>query len=410
MEYLVRNKNLALWLILAFVVMVFPVSHTQAGTLTSRKDTLETSAFSVDSRHTIVFTTATALTTDSSATADFSFVINLPTNAGADPFTLPNLAAGDITATCTSCASQVMAVTAAEETSNGGHAASDELLVAINETGQDSADLPLGSIVTLTIGTGATKITNPANGAAGCTANAAGTADTCSITLTTSETITGASPITTDSGDIVVGFIEGVTVSATVDETLSFSMAQGAACAGDTGSPVSINADVTATSVPYSASTVLAANTFYVGCQDLTLSTNGSGGYSVTSEENTSLRDTGISQNISDGTCVGTCTESTGSAWATSTNNGFGYYCENITNTPCSTAGDTTSEYRTFACRGSDAQCDPGTGAETAQVSLTEGAPASASRGRIHYKLSFSGTQQAGTYSNTVRYIATATF
>ena len=75
---------------------------------------------------------------------------------------MPNFANGDVTVTCASCASQVMAVTAVVESDGGtGAVANDDVYIAVNETGQDSNPLPIGSIVTITLGTGATQMTNP---------------------------------------------------------------------------------------------------------------------------------------------------------------------------------------------------------------------------------------------------------
>ena len=51
-----------------------------------------------------------------------------------------------------------------------------------------------------------------------------------------------------------------------------------------------------------------------------------------------------------------------------------------------------------------------GSGGETAQNVMTKASPANGDVARVEYKLSISGTQAAGTYSNTVTYIATPTF
>src|SRR3989338_8671339 len=142
--------NIAITTLLVVGMLYVFMPPVQAGVLSPRKDTLQDSRHAQLSRQTFVFTTATNLTTDSSATADFSFVLNFPLNAGGDPYgtSVPNFVGADVTATCTSCSSQVMAVTDVEESSNGGSGANDEFLIAINETGQDSAPLPLGSVVT----------------------------------------------------------------------------------------------------------------------------------------------------------------------------------------------------------------------------------------------------------------------
>ena len=205
---------------------------------------------------------------------------------------------------------------------------------------------------------------------------------------------------------MLIAIQDQVTVSVTVDESLTFTISQGTACTGDTGSPTSINASVTATTVPFGTVNL---DAFYVGCQDLNVATNASGGYIVTGEENRSLKSIAGTL-ISNGTCDGACDFDTGAAWATAGNNGLGYFCENTGSTPCSTTVDTTSEYKTLACTGAvTTDCLP-TGSEAAQTILTRAGPQSADEGRIHYKLSVDAAQAAGAYSNTVTYIATPTF
>ena len=98
-----------------------------AGALGSRKDTLDTSVHATDAVHTFVFTTETALTTDSLSDPDFSVVINFPTDGDSDAFTIPAFVAGDATVTAASCSSQAFAVTEVEETSDGGVDGEDEV-------------------------------------------------------------------------------------------------------------------------------------------------------------------------------------------------------------------------------------------------------------------------------------------
>ena len=210
-----------------------------------------------------------------------------------------------------------------------------------------------------------------------------------------------------DSGVTAFAIISGVAVSATVPETLTFTI--GAVVNGtcDTtfgtfGGPAS-----TATNVAYGE--ISSTETFYHGCQDLTVSTNANDGYSVTGQETTNLRDTTISMNLSDSLGdSGSMSQTATSAWSTSTNNGFGFACANATGTDC--AMTATTWYSQFSCVGSDAQCDPGTGAEAAQSVMSNAAAVSGNASRIQYKLSVSATQAAGSYSNTVVYIATPTY
>lgn len=211
-----------------------------------------------------------------------------------------------------------------------------------------------------------------------------------------------------DTGTVAFALISGVTVSATVAETLSFSIAE-ATNANCSSYFTTLNGpDTNATSVSFG--TLAAVDTFYHGCQDLTLSTNASSGYSVVVQETTNLRDTGTSINIEDSTGdSNSMSESVTSTWATASGNaGFGYACANISGSDC--VMPATSTYRQFACKGSGAQCDPGAGGETAQSIMSNTSAVSSKQSMVEYKLTVAGTQQAGNYSNAIVYIATPTY
>ncbi len=254
------------------------------------------------------------------------------------------------------------------------------------------------SVVVIEIGTNAAEggagdqqVENPTKSAG------VGTADVYDLTVGGTSGNTGTTKI---------AVIEGVTVSVTIASSLSFSIAGvvDSSCTGDSGSPTAIT--TTVDTVPFST---VNADAFYAGCQTLTAGTNASDGYSVTAVSNTSLK-SAAADLIASGNCDGTCTQSTGSAWATAGNNGFAYYCVNGTGSPCDVAGDTTSEYRNFACAGTvTTNCLP-RGSESAVAVMGETAPASSDVGTIHYKLSVDAAQAAGTYSNIVTYVATPTF
>lgn len=373
------------------------VRSADALALQNRKDTLGTSAPAIATSHSFVFTTQTALTSDATTAVDYGFFFQLP-NAGTDPFTIGALAAADVTVTCTACGAKTFNGIVVTLSDSDTDTKNDAIRVDVNDTLQNSSNLPVASVMTVTIDN-APGITSPAKVAA------AGTADIWTLNISTRED--GSATNVDGPSAALVATIEGVSVTASVAESMTFTIAAGAACAGDTGTPTGITA--TATTVPFGT---ISPDTFKAGCQDLTLSTNASSGYIITAQEGTSLKDASTSQIISDTTCdTAACTESTGAAWATATaNQGLGYWCENITGTPCAAAGDTTAEHRQFACLGVDADCNPGTGAETAQTVMTGVSPVSANKGRVHYKLSVSSTQAAGSYANTITYIATGTF
>src|SRR3989344_1540551 len=407
-------RNIAITTLLVVGMLYVFMPPVQAGALSARKDTLQDSRHAQLSRQTFVFTTATALTTDSGAGADFSVVLNFPVNAGGDPYgtSVPDFVAANMGFSCTGgdCASHTFTVIDVEESSNGGAAANDEFLVAVSSN--ITGDLDLGAIVTLTFGasSGAQRLTNPADDAAGCTAGAtSGDADICRITVATSETITGASPTAVDSGDVLVAHIAGVTVSVTVAETLAFSLADVSVANCDTSFGNigdSADADGNVLTIAYGA--LASSDTFYHDCHDVSFSTNASCVTTVSVQESDQL--TSGTDQIPDTTCDGgACDETTQDDWATATgNDGFGHSCVNTVGTPCNTvytdvggACGTPPCYRQFADVGA---------AETAQTLMSISGPTSTVTGRLEYKLSIDPIQAAGGYSNTITYIATPPF
>jgi len=217
-----------------------------------------------------------------------------------------------------------------------------------------------------------------------------------------------------DTGKIKVATIEGVTVKATITETLTFTIGNVAAgsCLTDTGSPTVVST-TSPTEVDFGT---LAADAFKAACHELSVTTNADGGYVLTTQETTNMQY--VSTNLIDTTCDGgTCSQITADDWATaSANQGLGHTCTNTTGTPCNTvytaaAGICVTPpcYRQFACVGSDANCDPGTGLETAETFMSSSGPA-ADAGKVHYKISINSTQAAGLYQNTIVYIVTPTY
>ncbi|MBZ9569792.1 hypothetical protein KJA16_02620 [Patescibacteria group bacterium] len=212
-----------------------------------------------------------------------------------------------------------------------------------------------------------------------------------------------------DSGVVAFRIIEGVAVQATVAESLSVTISTVAAgsCTGDTGT-TTVKSTTSANAVDFET---LTADEFNVACHDIEVTTNAVGGYSLTSQETTSLKKN--SDLIDDTVCgASACDQTTAQTWTDAdTYPGFGHSCEHVTGTPCNTAYDwaASKKYRQFACVGADADCDPGSGAETA-VMLMIDADEGTTKGKVHYKVGITGTEIAGVYSNEVVYIATPTY
>jgi len=359
-------------------VFVFTRQNTvNAAAITSAKDTLNNSAPTATSNHAIQFTLGEAL--DAGETITVTFPSGFSTTSGLD-FNDMDLASGTSNFTLADTASGA----------TWGATTSGDIVVTFTS---GTATMATSTVVNIEIGdnattgaTGDSYIQNPTKSAA------AGVADIYTVS------IGGTNP---NSGDILIAVVEGVAVSVTIDESLSFSVTSTTNADCDTAFSVLAGPDSTASTVPFG--TQSSANTFVHACQDLAISTNASSGYAVTAQTNTSLKSG--SNLINSGTCDGTCNETATDTWGTATNNGFAY-----SSTGTDSVITATTDYRTFACIGATTtNCLPG-GGETAQNVMTNASPVSNSTATIEYKLSFSGTQAAGTYSNTVTYIATPTF
>lgn len=216
---------------------------------------------------------------------------------------------------------------------------------------------------------------------------------------------------TLDEIDITLAPVEAVLVSATVDETMAFTVAAVSSSASTCG----ITTDVTTTAYSVPWGTLSTADTFSEASQQLTASTNADGGYSVTIEENDQMGKNGVAcagasagesvNCIEDTTCNGAaCTESTSAEWTTATNNGLGFSLANQSGSDATFLYNESS--RTFSSRQIADMEVP----ETKRTIMTNAGPVSGSSVYACYRISISGTQPAGYYYNKVKYTATATF
>jgi len=362
----------------------------RAAALTGVKDTLGTSAPTTNAKQTISYTSTTAVA------AGQTVLITFGDSFGTD-WVIPSFASTDVSYTGATMVANVGACTTGTQMYVTTSNASNNKTVTFTACGTNTSSIAAGAI-TIVLGTGATLITNPDKNS-----QAAGTAAVYTVTIGGTQT---------DSGSALVAIIEGVTVSVTVDEALTFSIAGVANSSCTQGGSATAVTTTTAT-VPFGTSG-LAANNFYKGCHDLAVSTNASGGYVVTEQENTSLLRSGADagkKTIDDAICDGgTCTEVIANAntWATaSANQGFGFTCNSG---DCDSSFSSATKFASFACAGSDAQCDPGTGSKTAKTAISGSGVTAGTTSRIIYKLSFSAAQPAGTYSNSITYVAIPTF
>ena len=202
------------------------------------------------------------------------------------------------------------------------------------------------------------------------------------------------------SGNILISLNVGVTVQATVAESLALTVSSVAAvnCTADDGASVTA-IGTTSTTIPFGN---LSLNTFYIGCQDLVVSTNAGNGYSITTQESSVMKTADGRFTIPDTTCdAGGCTESAAAAWTTVTKNGLGHTCFNQDgNHDCDSSYSNGTKFRQFANIA---------GGETAQAIMASSTPASVTA-RIKHRLSVGNAQAAGTYTTLITYTILGTF
>jgi len=233
---------------------------------------------------------------------------------------------------------------------------------------------------------------------------------------------------TLDSSDVKVAPVEGVFVSATVDEALSFSVA---AVTADSGSYCGITRtsstpDSTVYSIPWGTVPSTYATATHNAAQQLTVSTNALSGYKVYIEENDQM---GRNGNVctgatpsageftfSAGTCIrdtlcaaGACSHTTSADWTDmATYVGFGYSLANQSGTDAKFLFNESS--RAFSSKTPADQEAPETRSDSNAEIMTSSVPVSGSSVYACYRIAIPGTQPAGYYYNKIKYTAVSTF
>lgn len=260
----------------------------------------------------------------------------------------------------------------------------------------------IGQAFSLTIGSGANTPIAPATG----TSHTEGTADTYPVLVkqfSNQANPNSATPV--DTTTTRVAHIEAVRVTATVEPTISLSVA--GIASGTTRCGVSTDVTTTALSVPFGS---MVLNSFKTLAQDVTVSTNASSGYVVTASENDQLgKDGGTTPFIPDSLGNGGAMTHTASAeWTTSTVNGFAYSLENVD------AAIIPFQYTTASgnCSGTFCarQFADANASEVPQTIFNSNTVANAENAYVCYRLSIGATQAAGDYENQITYTATGTF
>lgn len=310
-------------------------------------------------------------------------------------FDLGGVGTGDISVASSGCDNNwtVASVTA-------GTASADHLIRIDRSTNSCAAS----STITVTVGDASNKLINPAPISSGHTQ---GAADVYTLNVKTRD----GSDNTLDESNIKVAVIEGVLVSATVQETLSVTIAGVASTTSACG--ITTDVTTTATSVPWG--TISNFGAFQEAAQTVTVSTNADAGYVVKSEENDQMgkdgksctsptSDTADSTDncIQDTTCgASACSESTAQDWTSTSYYGLGYSLANISGTDAVFTAGASFSTKQFA----DQEAS-----NTKQTIMSNAGPVASSQTYLCYRLNVSATQPAGYYFNKVQLTATATF
>jgi hypothetical protein len=220
-----------------------------------------------------------------------------------------------------------------------------------------------------------------------------------------------------DSTAVAVGVIEAVKITATVDQTIAFTIDGVASSTSKCG----VNTDVTtsALEVPFGT---LSLSDFVNAAQELTVSTNGIDGYVVTAIANDQLGLDGgtcTGDDISDIECISdsrgdnaSMTHTTIDEWDTTSVKGFGYSLA-IGGADFGTPA-TPFEYDTSTgtCSGTFCakQFADAENTQVAQQIMSSTSVADAHQIDVCYRIIPAVTNAAGEYQNSVTYTATATF
>ena len=331
--------------------------------------------------------------------------------AATNGFDLSTVAAADISVTgCTD------ANWNATETITCGTSSADHTIRIDRQTSTCAA----GSAITVTVDS-SPGVINPAPINSGHTQ---GTADVYEINVKTRD----GSDNTLDNSDVKVAPIEGVFVSATVDETLSFVVA---AVTADSGSYCGIartasTPDSTVYSIPWGTVSSTYAVATHNAAQQLTVSTNALSGYKVYIEENDQMGKNGNvctgatpaadGFTFTAGTCIrdtlcgaSACSHTTSADWTDmATYVGFGYSLADVTNANAKFLYNESS--RTFSSKTAADIEAPEVRSDTNAEIMTSSVPVSGSSVYACYRIAIGGTQPAGYYYNKIKYTAVSTF
>lgn len=350
---IMNQKIISAVALVAFVLGMFSPLTATAASLSSQSDVMSRLKVSTLSDHTIKFVTPTGLTAGQTITVTFPAGFTMGT------FNVNNvdLATG---ASCSSISSE-RTLAASASGATWGVAQAGQVITLTSGTDTITAghcvEIQIGSNAT-SGGSGSTQITNPV------------TANTYLISI---------GGTFADSGSMSVAIItdDQVVVTATVDQALSFSISDNSIGFGT----------LTAGGTRYATGTS-GQGTEPTNAHDIAASTNASGGYNITIVGNTLTSGANTISAISGGpTALSTGTEQFG-----------------IRTTVASGSGTVASPFN-----GSSGNYGFST-TPTTPVNFASATGVSTTTYNVNYAANISGSTEAGTYTATLTYVATATF
>jgi len=390
------------------------IGDTASIELTTSVGTTTTSSYIVATRsaiHTVTFTPQTSL-----AGEKWQFLIKATNRSGENPFDgIPDQGGFDLGSTVPAGPSAGLGtrLQATDITCPlSGSASVGNTLVIASGVGASfvgtyhviecsgGATSTIGTSIAMVIGrslSSGSQLINPSPGLNHVIGQASAAADTYAYAIR--QLASNGSVIDTTFGKIAV--TESVRVTAIVDPTITFTIsANGTTTAGTSicGSALGAGApNTTATSVSFGS---LVLGTFNNLAQKLSCTTNSQNGYVIQTYENRPMTMIGLTTTLPDTKCDGSCSATTATAWTTFTSSGFGYALESISTSGATLGITTAGQYKAF-----------GNGESNAQAILTRTTvPTGTDSFYICYRTVASTSQQAGTYENSINYIATATF
>lgn len=263
---------------------------------------------------------------------------------------------------------------------------------------------PINTTGTITIG-GTNKLINPAPGLN----HVAGKADSAADTYTIIIRHTDSDNSTIINGDTTLGkiaVVENVRVTAVVDPTITFYIdSVGTSTPGMTRCGTTLNSQAdqtTATSVSFGTLNLSSFNTL---AQRFSCTTNAKSGYVVQVYENSQLTNYNTGTTIPDTDCDddAACNTTTENDWDTdvgATKSEFGYSLEAINSSNVAFGHSNVFKAKPF-----------GVGSANAQTVMSYATtPSSIDQAYICYRITANNYQEAGTYQNSINFVATATF